>query len=94
MNHWIVIFEDSPEMLAVREKHFADYVSYLTGHLEIFVDGTSLSPAEREKPTGGLWIVRAKDRQAIVRLIEGDPMYQSGFRQFEIFATGKDLSVK
>ncbi len=34
MNHWIVIVEDSPEMLAVHEKHFADHVSYLTGSLK------------------------------------------------------------
>ena len=93
MNHWIVLFTDTPEMIAVREKHFADHIAYLTAHTEIFVDGTSLAPTEGADPTGGMWIVKAKNRNDIVELIKGDPMYQSGHRKFEIFATGKVLSV-
>lgn len=93
MNHWIEIFKDNPEMLAVREKHFADHLTFLNQRSEIFVEGTQPSFNEGEQLTGGMWIVKTKDRQTIVQLIEGDPMYQSGFRQFEIFATGKVLPV-
>ena len=93
MNHWIVIFKDSPEMLTVREKHFNDHLTYLHAQPEIFVDGTSLAPEEGANPTGGLWIVKATNRDDIEKLIEGDPMYQSGHRTYEIFATGKRLSV-
>lgn len=93
MNHWIVIFEDAPEMLAVREDCFADHVAYLTAQTEIFVDGTSLSAEEGAAPTGGLWIVRATNRDDIIQLIQGDPMYQSGHRTYRIFATGKVLRV-
>ncbi|MCY4333577.1 MAG: YciI family protein [Litoreibacter sp.] len=94
MNHWIVYFQDNPEMLVVREKHFADHVAYLTSQPDIFVDGTSLSATEDAAPTGGMWIVKANSRDKIVRLIEGDPMFQSGHRTYEIFATGKVLSTK
>lgn len=93
MNHWIVLFKDAPEMLAVREKHFQDHVAYLTAQPELFVDGASLATVEESNPIGGIWIVKARNRDAIVKLIEGDPMYQSGHRSFEIFATGKRLSV-
>jgi uncharacterized protein YciI len=93
MNHWIVLFQDAPEMLDVREKHFADHVAYLTSQSDIFVDGASLSTKEGGAPTGGMWIVKAKSKEKIVRLIEGDPMFQSGHRTYEIFATGKVLSL-
>ena len=93
MNHWIVLFTDTPEMIAVREKHFDDHIAYLTSHPEIFVDGTALASEEGAKPTGGMWIVKATNRDDIVQLINGDPMYQSGHRKYEIFATGKQLKV-
>lgn len=93
MNHWIVLFKDEPEMAAVREKHFADHVAYLTSQPEIFVDGTSLAISEDANPTGGMWIVKSDNREDIVKLIDGDPMYQSGHRYYEIFATGKQLST-
>ncbi|MFC6637690.1 hypothetical protein GV827_19735 [Sulfitobacter sp. JBTF-M27] len=93
MNHWIVLFRDTPDMLSVREKHFANHVAYLTAHTEIFVEGMSLSDEEDADPKGGMWIVQAVDRDDIVGLIEGDPMYQSGHRTYEIYATGKVLSL-
>ncbi len=93
MNHWIVLFTDTPEMIAVREKHFDDHIAYLKAHPEIFVDGTALAPEEGSNPTGGMWIVKATNRDNIVQLIQGDPMYLSGHRKYEIFATGKQLSV-
>ena len=75
MNHWIVLFQDAPEMLEVRENHFAEHVAYLTSQPDIFVDGTSLSATEGGAPTGGMWIVKTSSRDKIVRLIEGDPMF-------------------
>ena len=94
MNYWIVLFKDAPELLEVREKHFSDHVAYLTSQPDIFVDGTSLSATEGAAPTRGMWIVKANSKDKIVRLIEGDPMFQSGHRTYEIFATGKVLSTK
>lgn len=94
LNHWIVLFYDTKDMLAVREKRFADHVAYLTARPEIFVDGTSLYPEEGASPTGGMWIVKARNADDIVDLIEGDPMYQSGHRTYQIFATGKQLFIK
>ena len=93
MNHWIVIFQDRPEMLARREQHFTAHVAYLTSRPEIFVDGASLSATESTPPSGGIWIVQARDRAAIVRLIEGDPMYHPQHRTYQIFATNKRLST-
>ena len=36
LNRWIVLFNDAREMLAVREKNFADPVAYLTAQRENF----------------------------------------------------------
>ncbi|WP_171206966.1 YciI family protein [Ruegeria sp. HKCCA0235A] len=93
MNHLIVLFEDEPEMSAVREQLFVDHLTYLTAQPHILVDGASLAPNGTAKPVGGLWIVNAVDRDSIVRLIEGDPLFRSGHRTFRIFSTGKQLSV-
>ncbi|QTN37134.1 hypothetical protein HZ995_06420 [Cognatishimia activa] len=48
-----------------------------------------MAEAEDSDPTGGIWIVRATDRDEIVRLIEGDPMYCPELRSCKIFATVK-----
>ena len=93
MNHWIVIFQDSPEMLARREQHFSAHVAYLTSRPEIFVDGASLSKNENSPPSGGIWIVQARNRADIVHLIEADPMFHPELRTYQIFATNKRLSI-
>lgn len=93
MNHWIVKFTDPPEMGEVRNRYFADHLAYLNARPDLFVEGTPLAMEEGAQPVGGLWIVQAKCREDIVAFIEGDPMYQAGHRSFEIFATGKRLSV-
>ena len=93
MNHWIVIFQDGREMLARREQHFSAHVAYLTSQPEIFVDGASLSEDEDSPPSGGIWIVQARNRTDIVRLIEGDPMYHPEHRTYQIFATNKRLTT-
>lgn len=93
MNHWIVLFEDQPELLDIRAKYFDAHVKYLTSQPHIFVDGTSLADEEGNAPCGGMWIVKSNNREDIVDLIEGDPMYQSGARRYKIFATGKVLST-
>lgn len=93
MNHWVVIFTDAPQMLERRKTHFEKHVAYLTSRTEIFLDGGSLAETEDSDPTGGIWIVRATDRDEILRLIEGDPMYSPELRSYKIFATGKRFNV-
>lgn len=93
MNHWIVIFKDQPQMLEVRKQFFSDHVAYLTSQSDIFVDGASLSESESADPQGGIWIVKANDRDHIVNLIENDPMYRKNLREYQIFATGKTFSI-
>ena len=93
MNHWIVIFQDGSGMLAHREQHFSAHVAYLTSRLEIFVDGASLSKDENSPPSGGIWVVQARNRADIVRLIEADPMFHPELRTYQIFATNKRLST-
>ena len=88
-----MILTDAPEMLEWRKTHFEKHVAYLTSRPEIFLDGGSLAEAEDSDPTGGIWIVRATDRDAIVRLIEGDPICSPELRSYKIFATGKRFNI-
>ena len=88
-----MIFTDAPEMLEWRKTHFEKHVAYLTSRPEIFLNGGSLAEAQDSDPTGGIWIVRAKDRDEIVGLIEGDPMYCPELRSYKIFATGKRFNI-
>ena len=46
---------------------------------------------EGSAPVGGMWIVKAINKETIVALIEGDPMYQSGHGNLKS-SLGKVLS--
>ncbi len=94
MNHWVVIFNDAPEMVEMRKQYFQDHIAYLTAQRGIFVDGASLAESEDASPEGGIWIVCAKDRESIVRLIEGDPIYRRDLREYRIYATGKQFRLQ
>lgn len=92
MTRWVVLFEDGPEMLAVRSDQGRRdaHVAYAKAHPELLIGG-GLKPAPGEDICGALWVVNAQDKQQIETLVENDPFYEPAFRSYRIFTWGKIL---
>ncbi len=93
---WIVFFEDTPEMLAIRREREPDHLAYLRKHS----DEILLAGGCREEPghayVGGLWVLDVPSRDRVVELIELDPYYSPDRRSYKIRTWGKafdDLAV-
>jgi uncharacterized protein YciI len=92
MTRWVAIFEDKPEMLEIRaRKDLRDaHIEYVKNHSELLIGG-GLKQDTDNPFCGALWVVEAKNKSEVERLILGDPFYFSEYRSFQIFAWGKIL---
>lgn len=80
---WIAIFTDTPTMLAVRAQQGQAHLDFLARHkTEIVLAGGCRSDA-------GVWVLEVSDRARAVALIEQDPYYLSGARQYVLRTWGK-----
>lgn len=89
MTRWAVIFDDDPGMRAVRQAREPDHLAYLARHRDTIRIAGGLRDAPGEAFVGGLWVVEAESRDAVVALIEGDPYYDPALRRFRILVWGK-----
>ena len=86
---WIAIFTDTPDMLAVRAQQGQAHLDFLAQHkAEIVLAGCCRSDAGGDY-VGGLWVLEVPDRARAVALIEQDPYYLSGARQYVLRTWGK-----
>ncbi|CAB5685819.1 YciI-like protein [Comamonas aquatica] len=86
---WIAIFTDTPTMLAVRAQQGQAHLDFLARHkTEIVLAGGCRSDAGGDY-VGGLWVLEVSDRARAVALIEQDPYYLSGARQYVLRTWGK-----
>jgi hypothetical protein len=91
---WIAIFTDTPTMLAVRAQQGQAHLDFLARHkTEIVLAGGCRSDAGGDYVggdyVGGLWVLEVSDRARAVALIEQDPYYLSGARQYVLRTWGK-----
>jgi uncharacterized protein len=88
---FVAIFEDSPEMDAVRKAREPAHLSHLEAHRsEVLIAGgmrEELGPF-----VGGLWIFEVDSKQRAMELIEGDPYFVSQLRHYRLLTWGKALS--
>jgi len=89
MARWVVIFEDSADMLAVRQRHDAEHLAYLDANKDKILIGGGLRCAPGEPFVGGLWVLDVADRAEAIGLIESDPYYRPEFRKYRVLAWGK-----
>ena len=86
---WVAIFTDIPAMLAVRSQLGQAHLDFLAQHkAEILLAG-GCCREEGGDYIGGLWVMEVPDRARAVALIEQDPYFQSGARQYELRTWGK-----
>jgi uncharacterized protein YciI len=91
MTRWVVIFDDTPEMLGVRRKFGTQHLDYLRANLTKILIGGGLRTAPGEPFVGGLWVVEADGLDEVVKLVENDPYYHPQFRTFKVLTWGKAL---
>lgn len=64
----------------VRAEHLAAHVDWVAKHKDVILVAGSLRHEPGQVPRGGLWIVEAKDKEAIEHLIRTDPFQLCGLR--------------
>ena len=84
MMRWVCIFDDAPEMLAVRSERSASHHDFLSRNADKILRAGALCP-NGGPPIGGLWLLNVASRDEAVRLIESDPYYQPEHRSYRLF---------
>ena len=79
MTHWLVTFEDSPAMVAIRAARAAAHHAYLANH----ADRIS-RPARAEGRNTDCWLVKEQSYEAVEELVVGDPFFAPSLRHYAI----------
>jgi uncharacterized protein YciI len=89
---WVVIFEDKPQMLAVRSQREAQHLEYLREHSEEILLAGGLREAPGAPFVGGLWVLEVSSRERAVELVERDPYFAPPHRKYKLLTWGKALA--
>jgi len=88
---FVVIFEDSPEMVTVRSTIEPAHLAFLEAHrFEIPMAG-GLRADHGGPYAGGLWVFEVGSKERAVELIERDPYFVACPRKYRLLAWGKAL---
>lgn len=78
---FIVRFEDDPTKLLVRQTLLTAHINYLDSVKSIVLLAGSLRDDLLGFPVGGLWIVEACNKAAVMEIIQSDPFWKGGLRK-------------
>jgi hypothetical protein len=85
----MVVFDDTPEMAAVRQRLEPEHLAFL----ERYRSEIPMAGGLRQEPggayTGGLWVFEVSSRERAVELIQLDPYYQAHARRYRLEFWGK-----
>ena len=88
---FVVIFEEGPEMVPVRDALEPDHLRFLAEHRDEIRMAGGLRHEHGGAYVGGLWVFEVASRARAVELIEADPYFQRHPRQYRLLAWGKAL---
>ena len=88
---FVVIFEDTPEMVAVRNSTEPAHLAFLEAHRSEIPMAGGLRHEHGGKYVGGLWVFEVNSRQRAIELIEKDPYFLAHPRKYRLLAWGKAL---
>jgi uncharacterized protein len=91
---WAVIFEDAPEMLAIRKEREAQHLAYLQQHEDEILIAGGLRDEPGGAFVGGLWVMEVGSKERAVQLIEADPYFAPNCRSYKLRMWGKALADK
>lgn len=90
-----VLFTDQPGQGALRAQNLEAHVQWVADHQDAVLVAGSLRTEPQAVPKGGLWIVEAPSRKAVLDLMKSDPFYTCGLRQsVEVLHWSKALDRK
>jgi uncharacterized protein YciI len=76
---YIVLFEDNEEKSGKRQEFMKEHLAFLKSK-RISAAGP-LKDAATGLPAGGLWLVSAESRNAVIGLVKTDPFWPTGLRK-------------
>jgi len=91
MSRWVCIFDDTIEMLDVRQRKRTPHLGFLRDNAHSILIAGGLSPAPEEAPTGGLWVMEAFDKAAAAAIVEADPYFDARYRRYTLHHWAKAL---
>jgi uncharacterized protein YciI len=86
---WIVFFEDTAIMLAVRKGREQLHLEYLREHMSEILLAGGCRTAPEEPPVGGLWVLEVESKERAIELIENDPYFKDHRRTYRLLTWGK-----
>lgn len=90
-----VIFTDKPGRGALRAEHLKAHIDWVAAHQDTVLVAGSLRTEPGAVPKGGLWVVEAASREAVLDLMQSDPFHQCGLREsVEVLHWSKALEKK
>ncbi|MFY7856608.1 MAG: YciI family protein [Rubrivivax sp.] len=88
---FVVIFEEGPEMVPVRQEHEPAHLRFLEDHRAEIPMAGGLRDEHGGPYVGGLWVFEVPSRERAIALIELDPYFQANPRKYRLLAWGKAL---
>jgi len=90
-----VIFTDKPGHGHLRARHLDAHIAWVAEHQDSVLVAGSLRVELGDVPKGGLWIVEAPSKGAVLDLMTSDPFYICGLREkVEVLHWSKALDHK
>lgn len=86
---YVVIFEDTPAMAAVRRELEPAHIAFLRAHADEILIGGGLREVPGGPFAGGLWVFEVASRERAVELIEADPYFAAEPRPYNLLVWGK-----
>ena len=86
---FVVIFEDTPAMAAVRRAHEPAHIDFLRKHVDEILIGGGLREVPGGPYAGGLWVLEVASRERAIELIEADPYFAAERRPYRLLVWGK-----
>src|SRR5690606_27038145 len=77
---YVVQFEDKPGTGELREKLLEAHFAFLDSKRDQVLVAGSLREEPGDRPVGGLWIVEARDADAVRDIFSDDPFWTNGLR--------------
>lgn len=75
-----VLFTDKPGHGALRAEQLGAHIRWVADHQSAVLVAGSLRDDPQDTPRGGLWIVEAASKAAVLELMRTDPFYVCGLR--------------
>ena len=90
-----VLFTDKPGHGELRARNLQAHIAWVAEHQDTLLVAGSLRVEPGDVPKGGLWIVEAPSKAAVMELMQTDPFTTCGLRQgVEVLHWSKALDRK